>query len=403
LQSFQHGFSWQALVDLAVAHDVLPPLIWALNHRSLLPPVPVKLAEEARAAHVTSRLSAAYGDHLRRQADLRDQLIAALAALNAEGIVPLLLKGAVHLTLPQSEWHAARAMRDIDMLVAAKQATRANAILLALGYRADPNPPPLDRHLPELHLPNRAGTIELHTEALSFPARYALNTEEVFARAQNRSIGSANFQVVPPEWHLLHGLLHHQLADRGHARRILSIKGLWEFARVGAGVNSDGWNSIAAHAEYRKILDMLSSWAVQANRLFGLEVPATLLRHPAGRKHADATFRLACAPYRLRQFLFVADKLSFAFAPKTLALRYRDHSAGSAALSHIGFLWRRRGQMVKRWHGKRHQALVATSILRDLGLGQLGLDLAGARIGSRRRRPAIPFRGIAKAAGAEMA
>ena len=232
LQSFQHGFSWQALVDLAVAHDVLPPLIWALNQRSLLPPVPVKLAEEARAAHVTSRLSAAYGDHLRRQADLRDQLIAALAALNAEGIVPLLLKGAVHLTLPQSEWHAARAMRDIDMLVAAKQATRANAILLSLGYRADPNPPPLDRHLPELHLPTRAGTIELHTEALSFPARYALNTAEVFARAQNRSIGSVNFQVVPPEWHLLHGLLHHQLADRGHARRILSIKGLWEFARV---------------------------------------------------------------------------------------------------------------------------------------------------------------------------
>jgi len=68
LRSFQSGFSWQALVDLAVAHDVLPPLIFALNQRALLPPLPAKLGEEARSAHVTSRLAAAYAEHRARQA-----------------------------------------------------------------------------------------------------------------------------------------------------------------------------------------------------------------------------------------------------------------------------------------------------------------------------------------------
>ena len=313
--------------------------------------MPAKLGEEARAAHVTSRLAVAYGEHLERQVDLRDQLVAALVALNAEGIVPVLIKGAVHLTL-QSEWHTARAMRDIDMLVRAEEAERANRILLALGYRADPNPPPLDRHLPELHLPHRAGTIELHTEALSFPARYALTTADVFARAEWRSFARATFQVLPLEWHLLHGLLHHQLADRGHARRMLAIKGLWEFSEVGAEIPSDRWSAIITHAEQHKFLGMLSSWSIQASRLFGLEVPEALLCHEPGRKHADATFRLGRAPYRLRQALFVADKLTFAFAPETLALRYRENGVGAAALRHIGFLWRRRSQMARRWLGR---------------------------------------------------
>jgi hypothetical protein len=353
LRSFQPGFSWQALVDLAIAHEVLPPLVFGLNQRSLLLPVPARLSEEARTAHVTSRLASAYRQHLDRQADLRAQLEVALAALNGEGIVPVLLKGALHLTMAQPEWHEARGMRDLDILVPASEAANANRILSSLGYRPDHDPPPIDRHLPELRLPDRAGTIEIHTEALSFPARYAFTTGEVLSRAVTRSFAGASIQVLPPEWHLLHGMLHHQLADRGHARRMLAIKGLWEFSRVGAEIPPVGWRAIVEHAEQRGILDMLSSWSVQANRLFGLEAPQELMTLEAGRKHADATFRRARTSYGLRQALFLADKLRFAFAPKTLALRYGQRgNAGAAALRHMGFLWRRRSQMARRWLGR---------------------------------------------------
>ena len=97
---------------------------------------------------------------------------------------------------------------------------------------------------------------------------------------------------------------------------------------------------------------MLSSWTAQANRLFQLDAPDALLNHAAGRDHAEATFKRARASYGLRQALFIADKLNFAFAPGTLALRYGKERGGAAALSHIGFLWRRRGQMAKRWLGR---------------------------------------------------
>jgi len=133
---------------------------------------------------------------------------------------------------------------------------------------------------------------------------------------------------------------------------MLAIKGLWEFSRIGAEISSPGWSAIIAHAERRQILDMLSSWTVQANRLFELDAPDALLSHAAGRDHAEATFKRARASYGLRQALFIADKLNFAFAPATLALRYGKGRGGTAALSHIGFLWRRRGQMAKRWLGR---------------------------------------------------
>jgi Uncharacterised nucleotidyltransferase len=180
LRFFQPGFSWQGLVNLAVAQDVLPALIFSLKQRSLLPPVPATAADDLRTAHVTHRLEAAYRRHLERQADLRQQLLAVVAALNRRGIVPALLKGAVHLTSSDPPWQEARSMRDIDILVPPSEAPNANAILQSIGYCADPEPPPLDRHLPELRFPGRCGTIEIHTQALAFSARSMLTTEEVW-------------------------------------------------------------------------------------------------------------------------------------------------------------------------------------------------------------------------------
>jgi hypothetical protein len=251
-----------------------------------------------------------------------------------------------------SQWHEARTMRDLDILVRPSEAQKANQILSSLGYRSDDDPPPLDRHLPELHLPGRAGTVEIHTEALSFNARFALSTDEVWRETETRNFSGATFVALASEWHLLHGLLHHQLADRSHARRMLALKGLWEFASAASDVSPLGWRAIIAHAEQRQIFTMLSSWTVQAHRLFGLKAPECLLASEAGQRHAEATFRQSRRSHALRQALFLADKVRFAFAPGTLAQRYgKSGSGGSAALTHIAFLWRRRIPMARRWLG----------------------------------------------------
>ena len=240
-------------------------------------------------------------------------------------------------------------MRDLDILVRATEADEAYRILVSLGYEPDRDPPPLDRHLPELRLPRRAGAVEVHTEALSFLGRHALTTEETFARAEPLAFEGTKVQMLLPEWHVLHGLLHHQLADRGHARRMLAIKGLWEFSSGGAEVSPEGWRAIIKHAETRGILEVLSSWAIQANRLFGLGVPSDLLEFEPGQRHAEATFRHAGNARVFRHVRFTADRLRLAFAAKTLAARYRPHFDGKpTAMRHLGFLLRRRAHAVAR-------------------------------------------------------
>ena len=207
--------------------------------------------------------------------------------------------------------------------------------------------------------------MEIHTEALSFSARRELTTEEIFDRAEIQSFDGVELKILPPEWHLLHNLLHHQLADRGHARRMLAIKGLWEFSRVGGEVSPAGWRTIIDHAAQRKFLDVLSSWTIQANRLFGLKAPSELIGLEAGRRHAEATVRQARKSYFFRQGAFVADKLRFAFAPETLALRYRlSGNARPAALRHTGFLVRRQVQRVARFisFGDLHEVFRLASL-----------------------------------------
>jgi hypothetical protein len=351
LRFFQPG-SWQALLDLAISQDVLPALIFSLKQRCLLPPVPATAASNLRTAHVTTWLEAAYRQHLERQTDLREQLAAVLAALNRQGIVPALLKGAVHLTLSEPPWHEARSMRDIDMLVRTSEAPNANTILQSIGYVSDRDPPPLDRHLPELRFPGRCGTIEIHMHALAFSARRMFTTEELWARTEERVFAGATLRVLPREWHLFHGMLHHQIADRGHARRLLAIKGLWEFAMVGNGLSPQAWNSVVDHAKERGVIDVLASWASQANRLFGFKIPSELPISDRARAHADATFSRTSAPYEIRWAYFTADKLRFAFRRETLAVRYGltvSDGLTKAALRHLIFLTRRYGSQAAQW------------------------------------------------------
>ena len=125
-------------------------------------------------------------------------------------------------------------MRDLDILVRPSEAQNANQIQSSLGIDQTTIRRRSTAICRSLRFPGRAGTVEIHTEALSFPARMLSPPRRFFRAAVTRNFAGATFRAPPPEWHLLHGLLHHQLADRGHARRMLAIKGLWEFSRVGS-------------------------------------------------------------------------------------------------------------------------------------------------------------------------
>jgi hypothetical protein len=369
---FGGAFSWQTLVDFAGRHGMLPPLIYALKERSLLLPLPRARHGENLEGHVSSRLAAAYAQHLARRDEQRAQLIEVLAGLAGGAVVPLLIKGARYLAEDCPAWCEARPMRDLDILIEPHQAEPAVEALRAVGYAGAgalgagalgagalgaSGALPAEHHLPEMRKPGRHFPVELHTQALDFAGSKLLPSAQLWAVSVPGRLAEHEVRILPPAWHLLHALLHHQAGDRGYARRTLALKDLWEFSRQGSALAPEDWRAIADHLARGGGADMLGSWIVQAGQLFGLTAPAGVAISRRARAHAEATLRRAHAPYWLRRALFVGDKLRFAFAPETLMARYRldpDRPASAAIAAHIGFLLRlHRGNLLKRMTGRR--------------------------------------------------
>ena len=360
LRLMQPDVSWPALIDLANQQGVLVPLIHALKQDGLLLPVRASASPAERENHVTTRLDQAYRDHLTRRADLTDQIEAIIRAFAPLGIEPLLLKGARHLVAPLSPWCAARSMRDLDICVAPDRLDEAVSTLRTLGYEAIEEGTAFDHHAPAMALTGRHGAVELHVDALALGGRKVLTTAEAWQHSEQIVATFGTFRVLRPQWHLLHGLLHHEIAERGHRRHILALKGLFEFASLGVSLPAAHWQELADHMAARGQAAAFGSWVAQAGMLFGLPLPDGLAITPDARRHAEATLARASDPYWRRRIGFIADQLRFAFARETLAHRYRMDERDvtvATALSQAGSILGRYGLgIVSRIAGRQDRS-----------------------------------------------
>jgi hypothetical protein len=356
LRLMRQGSSWQALVDLARGQGVLLPLIFALNARGLLPPLPRSIAYSGH--HVTARLGALYEQHLAWRRAQTGQLEKVLGVLARAGVGALALKGARYLVEPSASWCEARPMADFDLLVPPDGAEPAFAALTAEGYRPMAGSrfiPGFSHHLPALEHPHEPAAVELHVRSLSPAGERIMSTEHVWARsvaARDRSC-----LVLPVRWHALHGLLHHQIQDRGHAQRALNIRALWEWAMLASTFTVGDWDAVEAHMHAARASDVLDSWLVQAQRIFKLDIPRRRAVSSAARTHADATYRSAGRPYWQRRIRYIAEQLRVSFAPETLALKYRTRPSRPLPLlaftNLLDLLRVHRGKVLQRLTGHR--------------------------------------------------
>lgn len=347
-------FSWHSLIDLAIQQDVLPPLIHALSRSSLLPPVP-RATKHCHDGHVTLRLQQYYRDHLARRELERIELQKVVRILYSAGIVPLILKGARYLVAPIGTWCEARTIRDIDLLVPRNQARQAFAALVAEGYRAGQPYMTNYHHLPHLQCPGEPASIEIHTDFLAADSLSVMSTEFAWKTA-TKAVDDMSF-VLPPKWHALHCLLHHQLSDRGYARRILGLKPLWEWTMITRDLSRDEWQEIATYMRAAGAIEPLGSWLVQSQRLFGAPIDEFTAISSEASQNAVETIELAFASHWRRRAKFIADQLRFSFSRDMLAVRYgkatNEISAVDAARYLIHLVRSHRGRLLRRLIGHR--------------------------------------------------
>lgn len=339
---FGPGFRWAELIEFASGQDILPPLVWALQTRHLLMPVPKSLPPERRQQFVTTRLLDAFAEHLARQHDLKAQLHACLAALNHAGITPVILKGARYLLDAEPHWGTARPMRDIDLLIQPEDGAAAINALTGIGYVADAPSGLLSHHLPELRMAGRHGVVELHTQALAPAGASLMTTDFIWRNAVPVAVpGAGSAFILPPVWQALHAMLHHQASDDGYDQHILALKPLWEFACLAGSYSVADWASLAAHPG---IGDLLGSWCVQAEQVFRLNYPADLPISAGARAQSRACLVEASEPDRRRRARFLTRQLRRGFSREVLALRYgvRPDAVGILLRTrHAWFLLRR--------------------------------------------------------------
>jgi hypothetical protein len=262
--------SWEAVVSLANDHLLTPALWVTLNRKGLVEELPDDLCHYLRELHQLSK---------ERNAHLQTQLLEAVQQLNSINIVPVLLKGAMHLVSDVYSDTGVRIMSDIDLLVAREDVDKCLTALKELGYQTEPDSehdyPEHHHHCAPLFRPGDYASLEIHREPMEgaaeiLPAKLAL------AQAEALLFRGHSMKVLSPAHRALHNILHSQMTDRNYSAGRIPLRSLHE---VVTESNTYGdrldWSLLRMllQGHNRKIL---RTYLYLAHRLFGMPHPSAI-------------------------------------------------------------------------------------------------------------------------------
>ena len=270
--------AWEPVLQLATDHRLASALVARLRGKGAVPNVPaIVLPNGIRT--VTAQLDLIWQAHLERTATLTAHLTELVAAMNAAGLEPILLKGGRALATGAPEW---RSMRDLDLLLPGRDAARAHEVALGLGYH--PNPGSTEKagkhHFQPLFRDDFPGWIEIHSRAATHRAEGLLPTPLLAAMTSPVTLGPARARVLTGPAHTLHALIHHHVGHRGDKGGAFDLKGLFEFtADLRSLTAAERETLLSLALRHPRLLAALDLWLAGAHTLFALPVepPFTLV------------------------------------------------------------------------------------------------------------------------------
>jgi hypothetical protein len=267
---------WQSVIALA-NHTLLTPALFASLARSdQLNGLPPDVGEYLRFIHDRNR---------ERNLRLTAQLGEAVAALNRQGIVPLLLKGAVLLFLSPAGRVPSRMTSDLDLGVGAAEEVAARACLEKLGYVETEGGREMARQ-------QDAGPVEIRASHMNgFEVRELVHKHGLCVK------------IPPAPDRALHWILHDLLKEGDYWRGRIDLRHLHDLAKL---AESDGvdWTAVRASASDRTARNAVDTQLLALQHFFGIELPAEcsrslLVRLQHWRRIFTATHPVAGGPLRL--------------------------------------------------------------------------------------------------------
>jgi hypothetical protein len=253
------------------------------------------------------------GDVRRRNTErnrrLMDQLIAALRALNAAGIEPVLLKGAA--LWATAGWDAPfdRMLADIDLLVRPAFAERAIAALEDCGFQAAQRYPGVQVHVvAELARDGDPGFIDLHQRPPGPPGFAEI--PDLDRHCRPTSWQGVTALVPSPAIQVFFLILHDQFHDGDYWHGGFDLRHLLDIAML-SQMGMD-WPMLDRLCATALLGNALEAELIAAARIAGAGIPA----HPMRRLWPRIT-------YQRHLWQFAYPKLASAIALLALALEWR--------------------------------------------------------------------------------
>lgn len=308
---------WMKTVELANEHLLAATLLLRMENAGRGRDLP----EEAR-----NYLSLLLESNRERNEALRRQAREILAAFDAAGISPLLLKGAITLFDPSDPLRESRMMRDLDVLVPRQVERAAAEVLRELGYKLNARYPPGHHAYGEFERAGTCGMVDLHSELVD--PSYILPASEVRCRSRPLDNEPHPVAIPAPTDRMLHHLLHAQIHHRGqYYRGELRLDQLFDCAVIARRFSAEiDWDFIEARLESHHLAVPLQSYLLAAEKIFGLNWPLT----PPPRAAAKAHFERCILQLRhpnIGQVLTPLANLRGAFAWHRMQALYGEGAA----------------------------------------------------------------------------
>jgi hypothetical protein len=211
------NFPWERLIEASSYHHVTPFLAWSLQDNERVDP------------QVKEYLAAILLLNTQRNQQLILVVQRVAQALNAIGIVPILFKGAAHLTNALYPAQGLRIVGDIDLLVPGGRALDIDKALKQAGLDAVETPVLIRIEYPYLpRFRDRAtgAILDIHREIAA--QQWQAIVEPVGFEARCRLAGLAGTQVRTPSPADLvaHSIVHNQLKDGYYRRNVVQLRQL---------------------------------------------------------------------------------------------------------------------------------------------------------------------------------
>ena len=198
------------------------------------------------------------------------QMGEAAAALNANGVVPLAIKGGA--ILASAGGACPRMTNDIDLVVPPSEVERALAALVAAGFpiRAR-HPDPAAHTVAELGRPEDVGLIDLHQRPPGPPGFFS--TADLTA-GPVRQVGPGRVFTPEPHLHIYLQTLHDQLHNGAYWRGGFDLRHAWDIADLIAGDDPVDWERLRRLPPTRLTARALEAQLAACHSLTGAPVPA---------------------------------------------------------------------------------------------------------------------------------